>query len=58
MVSLLLATVSTIVPLVAKVALALTVVPRHLDLLVVLLKMKRLFELYMLNMKQIQNGSL
>ena len=54
MASSLLVIVSKTTLLVALVQMALQ---RHSDLLVVLLKMKRLFELFMLNMKRIRNGS-
>ena len=57
MASSLLAIASITAPLVARVALVQMAPRRHLDLLVVLLKMKRLFESFMLNMKRIQNGS-
>ena len=40
-----------------RVALVQMAPQRHLDLLVVLLKTKRLFESFMLNTKRIQNGS-
>ena len=57
MASSLLVIVSKTAPLVEKVAMDQMAPRRHLDLLVVLLKMKRLFELFMLNMKRIRNGS-
>ena len=57
MASSLLVIVSKTALLVERVALVQMAPRRHLDLLVVLLKMKRLFESFMLNTKRIQNGS-
>ena len=57
MASSLLAIASITALLVERVALVQMAPRRHLDLLVVLLKMKRLFESFMLNTKRIRNGS-